>query len=130
MKNAFCLIALSFFANVVSASTIMPAEYYSAEFKITKVRPMCPASVPGGAVCMGLGSIVDVAAYVGCTDTEIHTSFDEIYTGMDTQIFAVSVVKRDPNSDRIRCAAPKIIRKTLTVNYPGIVGLHNIEIGK
>lgn len=130
MKNVFGLIALSFFANVVSASTVIPPEYYSAEFKITKISPMCPNTVPPEAMCMGLGSIVEVTALAGCADTEVHSSFDVIDTGMDAQIFAVSVVKKHPNADRIRCVAPKFIRKTVTVPYSGIVELHNVEIGK
>lgn len=126
MKNVIGLIALSFFASVASASTHLVPEYYSAEFKITKIAPMCPRNLPGGAVCMGLGSIVHVAANIGCADSELLTSFDVV----GTDIIAVSVVKRPAEAHSIRCVAPTIIRKTVLVPALGSVELQNAEIGK
>ncbi len=115
------IIALTVLLNLtaVSAQVAHPG-YYSADWKITKVSPMCPNDIPSGAVCFGLGSIVNVEAKIGCGDTVISKHFDVLDTNV---IEAQSVVKANPY---VRCAGQKKIKDVVLVHNPGPVSLENI----
>jgi hypothetical protein len=117
------LLALAVLMNVsvVSAQSHIPP-YYSAEYKITKISPMCPAHLPDGAQCAGFGSIVYIEATIGCTDqvVEKHITVTE-----NNEIHTDVLVKRDPNSDRIRCYKAQVLKETVAVPYPGKVTIVN-----
>ncbi len=120
MKTIIALTALMI-AGSVSAQNHIP-EYYSAKYKITKISAMCPISIPAGAKCMGLGSIVQMEAVIGCTDTVVHKRIEvwgnnEIHTDVH--------VKRDPKSDLIRCVQAQVLRETVLVHTPGKVTIVN-----
>lgn len=120
----FALMSLNVLANEIPS-------YYSAEFKVVKSSPMCPAPKPGQMSCMALGGKVTVQAYVGCTDKVVFTQFEELSINGKVVIHAVSLVRQDENAPRIRCAAPQMIRKELPVSMlgsDGSVELVNIEI--
>mgnify|MGYP001557676733 CR=1 FL=1 len=80
---------------------------------------------------MAMGGIVTVQATVGCTDKVVFTQFEELVVAGVPTIHAVSLVRRDENADRIRCARAQVIRKDLPVSIlgnNGKINLVNIEI--
>jgi hypothetical protein len=117
------ILALAVLLNVtaVSAQNHIPP-YYSAEYKITKVSPMCPSTIPAGAQCMGFGSIVQIEAIIGCTDKVEHKRID---VWGNNEIHTDVLVKRDPNSANIRCYRAQILEETVLVHSPGKVTIVN-----
>jgi len=103
-------------------------QYYAPEFRITSVRPMCPRSIPGGAVCMGLGSVVTVETTLGCLDKLMFSDFEERSFGGGVELYAVGVAKADPKSKVVRCVRANKITKTITVNSLGSIKLINQRI--
>lgn len=120
MKTIIALASLMIAGSVSAQNHIPP--FYSAKFKITKVSPMCPRTIPAGAQCMGLGSIVQMEAVIGCADTVVHKRIEvwgnnEIHTDVH--------VKRHPKSDLIRCVQAQVLRETVLVHSPGKVTIVN-----
>jgi hypothetical protein len=103
--------------------------YYAADFKIVSVRPMCPINIPGGAVCMGIGSIVTVETTLhGCLDNLVFSDFQERSIGAGVELYAVGVAKEDPRSKSVRCVRANKVSKTVTVNGLGSIRLLNQTI--
>lgn len=104
-------------------------QYYVPEFRVVSVRPMCPRSVPGGASCMGLGSVVTVETTLGgCLDKLMFSDFQERSFGGGVELYAVGVAKVDPKSKVVRCIRANTVRKTITVNGLGSIRLINQSI--
>lgn len=120
MKALLALVVL-FNMSAVSAQNHIPP-YYSAKFKITKVSPMCPNDIPSGAVCFGLGSIVNIEAVIGCADTVKHS---RIEVWGNNEIHTDVLVKRHPKSDLIRCMQAQVLKETVLVHSPGKVTIVN-----
>ena len=120
MKTLIALAVL-FNMSAVSAQGHAPG-FYSAQWKITKVSPMCPNDIPEGAMCFGLGSIVQVEATIGCADTLVSKQFD---VWENNEIHAQSLVKRHPKADVIRCIRAQVVTDTVLVPMPGPVTLVN-----
>lgn len=115
-------IAVLFNMSAVSAQSRRIPDFYSAKFKITKVSPMCPSTIPAGAQCMGFGSIVQMEATIGCADKVVHSRIEvwgnnEIHTDVH--------VKRHPKADLIRCARAQVLKETVLVHSPGKVTIVN-----
>ncbi len=119
MKALLALVVL-FNVSVVSAGIVPP--YYSAEFTIKKISPMCPATIPAGAQCMGFGSIVVIEAIIGCTDT-VESKRIEVWG--NNEIHTDVLVKRAPNAEVIRCMRAQTITETVLVHSPGKVTIVN-----
>lgn len=112
-------------------SHIEEPQYYAPEFRIVSVRPMCPRTIPGGAVCMGLGSIVTVETTLGgCLDDLLFSDFQERDFGGAVELYAVGVAKVDPKSKVVRCVRANKVRKTVTVNGLGSIRLINQTINQ
>lgn len=120
MKALLALVVL-FNVSAVSAQNHIPP-YYSAEFNIKKISPMCPRTIPAGAQCMGFGSIVVIEAIIGCADT-VETKNIDVWE--NNEIHTDVLVKRAPNSDLIRCMRAQVLTETVLVNYPGKVTIVN-----
>ena len=105
-------------------------QYYAPEFRVVSVRPMCPRSIPGGAVCMGLGSIVTVETTLACLDKLMFSDFQERSFGGGVELYAVGVAKVDPKSKVVRCVRPNTVRKTVNVNGLGSIRLINQTINQ
>ncbi|MFP5386354.1 MAG: hypothetical protein ACLGHN_09770 [Bacteriovoracia bacterium] len=104
--------------------------YYAPEFRIVNVRPMCPRTIPSGAVCMGLGSVVTVETTLeGCLDKLVYTDFEVRggYRGV-VEIHAVGLAKWDPKSLSARCIRANTIRKTVNVDAFGEIKIINQKI--
>ena len=104
--------------------------YYAPEFRIVNVRPMCPRTVPGGATCMGLGSVVTVETTLeGCLDKLVYSDF-EVRNGNrgSVELHAVGLAKWDPKSLAAYCIRSNTIRKTITVDAVGNVRIINQRI--
>lgn len=123
MKNLFFAAALLMSSSTFASDSV----YYSAEFEITKISPMCPASVPGGAVCAGLGSIVEIVATIDCNDQMVSfKTYEDTSTSLVTELHVMNVVRRG-NRTRF-CFAPVFVKKTVTVFNVGPVVLVNDQI--
>lgn len=120
MKTLLALVVL-FNVSAVSAQNHIPP-YYSAKFKITKVSPMCPSTIPAGAQCMGFGSIVNIEAIIGCADTVKHS---RIEVWGNNEIHTDVLVKRNPHADTIRCMQAQVLKETVLVHSPGKVTIVN-----
>jgi hypothetical protein len=83
---------------------------------------MCPADIPAGAQCMGFGSIVQIEAIIGCTD-KVERKRIEVWA--NNEIHTDVLVKRDPNSDRIRCYRAQVLKEIVPVHSPGAVSIVN-----
>lgn len=122
---AFALMTLSF---STFAYDLEP-HYYATEFKVVSVKPMCPRSIPNGAVCMGLGSIVTVEASLnGCLDELLFSDFDHRISRGAIELYAVGVAKMDPKSLAAYCTGMPKVRKTITISSPGAIKLINQRI--
>ncbi len=119
--KALLVLSVLFNISSVSAQNHIPP-YYSAEFQIKKISPMCPATIPAGAQCMGFGSIVVIEAVIGCTDT-VESKRIEVWG--NNEIHTDVLVKRAPNSDVIRCNRANVITETVLVHSPGKVKIVN-----
>lgn len=127
MKHTILLLAAVFISTTSFANSQLPPEYYSAQFRITNISPMCPSTIPGGAQCAGLGSIVTAEAMIGCADKLVYSKFDERANNYGTvTVYATSLVKNVGSN--IRCFAPQIIRKTFSVFSLGKIKLVNVEV--
>lgn len=117
------LLALAVLLNMsaVSAQSHLPP-YYSAEFSIRKVSPMCPATIPAGAQCMGFGSIVEIESVIGCADKVVSK---RIEVWGNNEIHTDVLVKRHPKSDLIRCMQAQVLKETVLVHSPGKVTIVN-----
>lgn len=122
IASAFCL-----FAFAASAQDYRP-EYYKAEFSISKVSPMCPSNIPDGAVCMGLGSLVEVQAPIGCKDQVVFKEFSVVRNFNEVEIHAVALVKKHAKADVIRCRHAQVIREIVPVHEMGPVRIINSTI--
>ncbi len=123
MKNLLLIVSMLF--SVSTFASVSP--YYSAEFEVVNVSPMCPRSVPNSAVCMGLGSIVKLVASVDCNDNLISfDSYEDASTSLVTELHVMNVIKRGKSLRR--CFAPKLIQKTVTVLNMGPVSIVNDEV--
>lgn len=116
MKTLLTLASAFMLSASVSAAERAP-EYYAAHFEVESVKPMCPRTVPNGAVCMGIGSIVTLRATLGCLDKLLFVEAEErMHTiGTPTDLYVVSVVKKDPRSDVVRCIRANTVKTTITV---------------
>ena len=125
MKNLIVLAfaALSFNA---SASDEQAPEYYSPEFTITKVSPMCPRNIPSGAMCGGYGSIVTISANLGgCLDSLVFHEVKKIAGSRGVELHSVAVALRNPESARVRCIRANSVSKTIAVPEMGEVTIVN-----
>ncbi len=115
MKSLLTLASLLVLSSSLYASEKAP-EFYAAHFEVESVKATCPVRLPHGAVCTGLGSTVQLKATLGCADTLL---FNQIETTGDSNIgvdlHVVSVVKKHPDSDRIRCNRANIVRITTII---------------
>jgi hypothetical protein len=125
MKNFIGATALSllFVSGIASAQVRAPG-HYSAHFEITDVSSSCPAHVQ----CIAAGQVVTMTAIIGCADKLVYKDFQVIKDGTNNVIHATSLVKRNPNSDRIRCIAPNIVTEKVTVWDWSPVTLVNSEL--
>ena len=112
MKNLFAALAVSLLSFNVSAGEIA---FTSAEFTITKVKPMCPPPKPGQMTCMALGGTVTVSATIGCLDKMIFSHFELADDTLVPTIRAVSVVRADSDSTRVLCHRANTITKEIQV---------------
>lgn len=115
MKKLLCVFALTLAASNIQAADFFAPEYYSAKFEIESVRPMCPRTIPRGAVCMGIGSIVTLKATLGCGDQLVFSEIEADTSGSVADIYTASVVKKHPKSRLIRCIRANEVRKTITL---------------
>lgn len=116
MKTLLTVLAFISIATANAQETKAP-EYYSANFEIEKITPMCPAPSEGKMVCMAMGAVVTLKATIGCADTFLLADITEVgdlRLVRHTQIHVASVVKAHPQRDVIRCAKAQVIRKTIT----------------
>lgn len=120
MKTILALTVLLSLSSV-SAQVAHPG-VYSPTWKITKVSPMCPNDIPDGAVCFGLGSIVQVEATIGCADRLLSARFD---VWENNEIHVQSLVKQHPQAPLIRCVRAQVLKDTVLVPNPGRVTLVN-----
>lgn len=121
MKKMFGLMALSLLS--MNAFAEGQIAFTTAEFTITKVKPMCPPPKPGQMTCMALGGTVTVAATIGCLDKMIFSHFEMANDTLAPTIRAVSVVRADSDSTRVLCHRANTIVKEVQV--PDV---HNITI--
>jgi hypothetical protein len=111
MKTILGLLAVLSLSNVMADSRSLP-EYYSAHFEVVKVEPICGKN-PGGMSCMAVGDVVTLRAVLNCADSLVYKKF----TVVGTDIAAVSVVAKHPDSDRIRCfKANEVFEKVQILN--------------
>lgn len=120
MKTILALTIL-FSLSSASAQVARPG-VYSPIWKITKVSPMCPNTIPDGAVCFGLGSIVQVETTIGCADKLLSKRFD---VWDNNEIHVQSLVKQHPQAPLIRCVRAQVLTDTVLVPTPGRVILVN-----
>jgi hypothetical protein len=123
MKTIIALAVL-FNISAVSAQDFAP-KYYSAHFDITKVSPMCPATIPTGAQCMAFGSIVEISAHIGCIDKVVYKNIQVVRNNGTIEIHAVSVIKKDPKADVVRCYRANTIKEIVPVHDMGPVTIVN-----
>lgn len=121
-------LSFAFLATASQAQSTWGPEYYTADFQIVQLSPMCPTSIPNGASCMGFGSIVTVEATLGCGDELIFSQFEEKKSYENVDLYAISLVKRHPNSKAIRCIRANTIRKKIRVNSMGHINLINLSV--
>jgi hypothetical protein len=121
-------LSLAFLATTSPAQSTWGPEYYTANFQIMNVSPLCPQTVPNGATCMGYGSIVTVEATLGCGDELIFSRFEEEKSYENVDLYAISLVKRHPNSKVIRCIRANTIIKKVRVNSMGNINLINLSV--
>lgn len=122
MKNIIALIALAFVSFNASAGEI---KFTTAEFRVVKVTPTCPAPAPGKMSCMALGATVTLETNIGCMDKLLFSHFELAQDTLVPTIRAVSVVRADSESLAALCDLP-VIRKTVT--FPDLRGFRvNIE---
>lgn len=86
----------------------------SAHYNIVKVSPLCPAN-PGGASCDALGGKVTVETQVGCLDKVLFSHFEMANDTLVPTIRAVSVVRNDIDSMRVRCSRVPVVRHVVDV---------------
>lgn len=115
--KSLSLVSLLFVSSVSFAQDSL-SRYYSAEFTVDKVIPMCPR-VPGRISCMSLAGKVILKATLGCGDKLIFSEFETSTEGRP-EILAVSVVKS--TSRNLRCFGLTEVRKEVQVpNVQNIV---------
>ena len=128
MKTVFFLIA-ALISTVASANFETANEYYAAKFRITKISPMCPTTVPNGASCFGLGSIVHVEAVLGCGDELLFAKFDEVDNNNGTvDLFASSLVRTTAKPGQMRCMAITMVKRDIPVHALGKINLINVDL--
>ncbi|HXH29405.1 MAG TPA: hypothetical protein VNJ01_01210 [Bacteriovoracaceae bacterium] len=124
MKYLLTLTALITFTTAQAAP--VPPVYYSVDFQIEKIEPMCPRSIPAGAVCMGLGSVVTLGADLGCGDKMVYSDFETMDQNGSTVVHAVSVVKAS-HSRTSSCSRNKVLR-TLTIPHGTVSTVVNLPV--
>ncbi len=122
MALAFAVLSFN-----VSAQTETP-EFYSPEFTVAKISPMCPRSIPSGAMCGGYGSIVTVSATLGCLDSLEFFSTKTVAHDLKVELHIVSVAFRNPESARVRCNRANTVTKVVPVPQMGQVTVINTVI--
>ncbi len=123
MKTIIALAVL-FNMTAVSAQDFVP-QYYSAHYDIKKITAMCPANIPTGAQCMSFGSIVEINATIGCIDKVVYKNFQVVRNNGNVEIHAVSVVKKDPKSDVVRCYKANVVKEIIPVHAMGPITIVN-----
>lgn len=125
------LLSMAILMTTVFASTKPVMDFYQGNFELVEVAPMCPPSVPGGASCMAIGSIIKVKAYAGCLGEKAFFNAQVVSERGLTKVFITSLIKTDLNMEaRIRCAKPQIIteRVLAPMHISGDVEIINKEI--
>lgn len=130
MKALLLTVLASLALNATASDFNHVPEYYAPEFKIIDVSPMCPRTIPNGAQCMGLGSIVKISTTLGCLDTLEFQKIKTIANGRadGVELHSVALALRHPDSARVRCARANTIVKTIIVQEMGTVEIINSEI--
>lgn len=110
MKKNIIFIALSLMSLNAFAGDIA---FTNAHFRIVKVQPFCEGR-PNGPYCEALGGKVTVETTIGCLDKLIFSHF-ELANNTEVQTLrAISVVRADSDSARVRCMV-KPLRQTVTI---------------
>lgn len=129
MKHTLTLLVLALFAFSAQA---YDSKMYHVNFEIKKISPMCPRSIPNGATCMGLGSIVHVEAQLnGCFDKIAFVDFRTVENDGKVTIFATGVAKSDRRSISSYCSGLPVHKATIPVNQiTNNIELINIQINQ
>lgn len=110
------LIALSFAAlSLNSFAGDIAGRYYSPEFTITKISPLCPKPAPGQVTCMAYGSKVTISATLGCVDKLLFHEVKTFPTRKGMVIQSVAVAYADPMSLRALCFRENTVKKVISV---------------
>lgn len=110
MKKLIGLLALSLLSLNAFAGDIA---FTNAHFRIVNVDLFCPGGDEGPS-CDATGGKVTVETVIGCLDKLMFSHFEMANNTEVPTLRAVSVVRADSDSARVRCIV-RPIRKTITV---------------
>jgi hypothetical protein len=133
MKKLMILIAMLVLASSAFASTWAPGikTYYQPKFEVVAVEPLCPSTIPGGAVCMAIGSRIKVKATLnGCLDKlRFFESQNRTLRGA-TELHIMAIAHDDPKNATVRCVkAPEVFKDIILPNHIyGEINLINMEL--
>lgn len=102
--------------------------YYTAEFKVVSVKPICPVLADRPS-CRAVGAKVVLEAYLGCLDRLVYSDFTVSEGEGSVQIDAFSVVRGDKGSMAALCNRTNVVRKEVfsqTAQDISDVEVHNI----
>mgnify|MGYP001293520450 CR=1 FL=1 len=117
----------SFFAHAEQA--VM--DFYTGNFELVEVAPMCPPSVPNGASCMAIGSIITVKSYAGCLGKKAFFDAQVKSERGLTKIYITSLIQTNLDMERrVRCIkVQEVVEKIIApMHIGGQVEIINQEI--
>ena len=109
------LLFVSIFTGIQNAKAD-EFNYYTANFSVASVSSVCPNTVPNGAHCMAIGSVVKLTAMIGCLDNLVFSDIEYKMNGSTAEISIASVVKHNKYITA-RCIIPTYVTKEVVIPH-------------